>query len=151
MKKLREMKKNQKGFTLVEVIVVLVILAIMAAILIPSLIGYIDKARTNTVQSECRSVVQAAQTLASEAYAKNKTIKTIEIGATTSTDPDATGKYTISKTDVTNLAEVEGTIGDVEFEAPTGTSTVGRVKKLEYTIGNNKCTYEAGKYTVTAA
>ena len=32
------MKKNNKGFTLVELIVVLVILAILAAILVPALL-----------------------------------------------------------------------------------------------------------------
>ena len=39
------MKKemNNKGFTLVELIVVLVILAILAAILVPALLGYIDR------------------------------------------------------------------------------------------------------------
>ena len=43
----RFMPKNNKkrGFTLVELIVVLVILAVLAALLIPSLTGYIDKAR----------------------------------------------------------------------------------------------------------
>ena len=34
-------KKNRKGFSLVELIVVLVIMAILAAALIPSLTGYI--------------------------------------------------------------------------------------------------------------
>lgn len=34
---------NRRGFTLVEVIVVLVILAILAAILIPSMVRWIEK------------------------------------------------------------------------------------------------------------
>lgn len=64
--------KDKKGFTLVELIVVLVILAILAALLVPALTGYIDKANQEKVIAECRSVVMAAQTTASEYYGLNK-------------------------------------------------------------------------------
>lgn len=66
------MKKlfNKKGMTLVEVIVVLVILAILAAVLVPTMIGWIDKANDKTISAEARAVYLAAQTLASEEYAK---------------------------------------------------------------------------------
>ena len=62
------MKKN-KGFTLVEIIVILVILAIMAAILIPSLTTYIDKAKEKQVTANARAAYVAAQAMASEMYA----------------------------------------------------------------------------------
>lgn len=62
------LKKNKKGFTLVEVIVVLVILAILAAVLIPSLIGYIDKANEKQIISEAREAYTAAQVAISEVY-----------------------------------------------------------------------------------
>lgn len=64
--------KDKKGFTLVELIVVLVILAILAALLVPALTGYIDKANQEKVIAECRSVVMAAQTTASEYYGLGK-------------------------------------------------------------------------------
>ena len=67
--KIRKLK-DRKGFTLVELIVVLVILAILAALLIPALTGYIDKANKEKIVSECRMVVMAAQTEASELYGK---------------------------------------------------------------------------------
>ncbi|MDY4641480.1 MAG: type IV pilin protein [Erysipelotrichaceae bacterium] len=38
-------KLNKKGFTFVELIAVLAILATLAAIMVPSLTGYIDKAK----------------------------------------------------------------------------------------------------------
>ena len=60
--------KNKRGFTLVELIVVLVILAVLAALLIPSLTGYIDKARQQSVISEARGVWTAAQAGSSECY-----------------------------------------------------------------------------------
>jgi len=62
------MKKNNKGFTLVELIVVLVILAILAAILVPTLLGYIDRARAEKDYSTAQTVRVAAQSAIDQAY-----------------------------------------------------------------------------------
>ena len=48
----------------------LVILAILAAIMVPALTSWIDRAKTKQVLVDARSVYLAAQTLASEEYAK---------------------------------------------------------------------------------
>ncbi len=125
-----EMKKNEKGFTLVELIVVLVILAILATLLVPALTGYIDKAKEKTVVAECRSCVTAAQTLASESYA---------VTGTGTADADA----------VETLAEVPGEVGTI-------TITNGKVMGLVYTATDGKvCTYAkdvngVSTYTVSA-
>ena len=68
MKKLR---KDNKGFTLVEMIVVLVILAILAAILIPALLGYIDEAKQKQYVLNGKSCYTASQAVLSDLYAKN--------------------------------------------------------------------------------
>ena len=69
-------KKNSKrGFTLVELIVVLVILGILAALLIPALTGYIDKARKNQVVAETRALTQAVQTEMSTIYGLNNSFQ----------------------------------------------------------------------------
>ncbi|MDO4572800.1 MAG: prepilin-type N-terminal cleavage/methylation domain-containing protein [Clostridia bacterium] len=63
-------RKNARGFTLVEVIVVLVILALLAAILIPSMVGWIEKAREKTVHTELHTLALAAQSAYAETYAE---------------------------------------------------------------------------------
>lgn len=64
------LRTDKRGFTLVEVIVVLVILAILAAILIPSMVGWIDEANSKQVNIEIRQVAVAAKTAYAEVYAK---------------------------------------------------------------------------------
>ncbi len=66
---LKALSKN-KGFTLVELIVVLVILAILAAILVPTLLGYIDRARSEKDYSTAQAVRVATQAQIDELYGK---------------------------------------------------------------------------------
>lgn len=73
MKSARSTKK-ESCFTLVELIVVLVILATLAALLVPSLTGYIDKARQNAVIAKARAVLVASQVVVTEAYADGKLV-----------------------------------------------------------------------------
>ena len=73
-------KNNNKGFTLVELIVVLVILAILAAILVPTLLGYIDRARSEKDYSTAQSVRVATQAYIDELYGKgNDNVKNTDV------------------------------------------------------------------------
>lgn len=69
MKKTTRSRMDDKGFTLVEMIVVLVIIAVLASAIVPSLTGYINRANKEKAVSETRSLVMAAQTVISDAYA----------------------------------------------------------------------------------
>ncbi|MCI1721286.1 MAG: prepilin-type N-terminal cleavage/methylation domain-containing protein [Lachnospiraceae bacterium] len=66
------MIKNNKGFTLVELIVTLLILAILAAILVPTLLGYINKSKTSSLLEETNQIRVAAQAMYDQAYGKDK-------------------------------------------------------------------------------
>ncbi|MCI7640714.1 MAG: prepilin-type N-terminal cleavage/methylation domain-containing protein [Subdoligranulum variabile] len=135
IEKIRAMK-NKKGFTLVELIVVLVILAILAALLIPALTGYIDKANKEKVTAECRMVVMAAQTEASEQY-----------GALDSTVAEAQKAQKIADAmkvaDIKKLSETNGSFA-IKVDG------AGKVRSVEYYNNGFKCTYtsDASSYVV---
>jgi type IV pilus assembly protein PilA len=57
---------NQKGFTLVEIIVVLVILVVLAAFTIPTMLGFVADAKGKAYIAEAREVYVAAQAVATE-------------------------------------------------------------------------------------
>lgn len=74
MNKIKNLRRNKKGFTLVEVIVVLVILAILIAIAVPSVMKYIDDANDAKYLAEARAVYVAAEAEVTKDYADNRAI-----------------------------------------------------------------------------
>lgn len=55
-------KTNNKGFSLVELIIVIAIMAILAGAIAPALIRYIDKSRKSNDVSSCKSIKTAVET-----------------------------------------------------------------------------------------
>lgn len=137
VKKLR----NQGGFTLVELIVVMAILAILASLLVPSLTGYIDRAKEEKIKSETRMVLMALQTEASSVYAQDG------FSLTTSWSSDGTGSDHIQN--VRELAE----LSDADRHFTAVLSLDGAVQQLVYYSDGKACTYLAddGSYTVADA
>ena len=61
-------KTNNKGFSLVELIIVIAIMAILAGAIAPALIRYIDKSRKSNDVSAAKTIKTAVETaMANEA------------------------------------------------------------------------------------
>lgn len=128
---MQQKRRSRKGgFTLVELIVVLVILAILAALLIPTLTGYINKAKEKKVIAETRMAVMAVQTMNSDYYAANNK------------DIDWTKLTDAQTKEFKELAEIEAsTVSNVKFNEKHAVST------LTYTSDKKTCTYADNQYT----
>ena len=136
----KNLSKN-KGFTLVELIVVLVILAILAAILVPTLLGYIDKARSEKDFATAQAVRVATQAQIDELYGKG--------------DNDVT-KNDITKTEVKKeIFKLVGAVSDnkidgQEIDISDITITSNQITDITVKIGDKYYKYTSTSNTWAA-
>ncbi len=138
MTKLMNVKKNKKkGFTLVELIVVMIIIAILAALLIPSMIRYIDDARNQTAVAQARSIYVAAEYVLTKAYGYD--------------DPAFAGVDSDGDGTVTRNAEIEdyAQIPEITGGTPTFTYSVviadWHVQSVVYKTDKAEVTFTPGE------
>jgi len=80
---MKNLRKDNKGFTLVELIVVIAILGVLMAVLVPQYIQYVEKSRLGADRSTLSEIYHAVETTA--ASGQNITAGTVTIAIKTGT------------------------------------------------------------------
>jgi prepilin-type N-terminal cleavage/methylation domain-containing protein len=88
------MKRDKKGFTLVELIIVLAILAVLAGILVPSLVGWIDTAKRKVCEINRTQILRCYRAVQAMEYGKDTEVKLSDVLA---------GEYAFCAEDVAGL------------------------------------------------
>lgn len=103
--------KKAKGFTLVEIIVVIAIIGVLAAVIVVAMLGYLNDARRSRASTDARAISLVTQELIFSKYAGHN------VKAALSTDADTHAfVYTGTGTSDPAILEILEELGEPEYE-----------------------------------
>jgi type IV pilus assembly protein PilA len=130
----KEVMKNNKGFSLVELIVVIAIMAVLMAVLAPALLRYVEKSRVQKDESAVSEVKNAVEIALSD----NDIYEAV----------DGTGTITVIYSGQQGTVLVQDTAGKDELQTEIDTTLKA---DTEHKIAKAASkTYSSKEYTVTA-
>jgi type IV pilus assembly protein PilA len=125
LKKIRERMQDDQGFTLIELMVVVLIIAILIAIAIPTFLGLRRRAQDRASQSNLRNGLTAAKAF----YTDAETYTGFNAAAGTTIEPSLTwadgGAATLNVVTIKNVEAVAGVAGQavtLATKSASGTS-----------------------------
>lgn len=143
---LRKKQKNNKGFSLVELIVVIAIMAVLVGVLAPQLIKYVEKSREATDIQNADSIATAVKTYFADQEGVDGTV------TVTVKDNDNMAVAT-DGTHAAIVADVETALSNAGFAKTStklkGTKWASNKIDIIYNVDTGKVTYIAESETYT--
>ena len=117
---LKRTLRSRRGFTLVELVVVLVIAGITASFAVPALTGYIDNAKEKQAVSETQACVETATRIAAQKYAEWQKNTTYQLACGKELTSSAEFQPLVGCTGTTSNTPPTVTGGDVALTEGSG-------------------------------
>ena len=117
---LKRTLRSRRGFTLVELVVVLVIAGITASFAVPALTGYIDNAKEKQAVSETQACVETATRIAAQKYAEWQKNTTYQLAGGKELTSSAAFQPLVGCTGTTSNTPPTVTGGDVALTEGSG-------------------------------
>lgn len=117
---LKRILRSRRGFTLVELVVVLVIAGITASFAVPALTGYIDNAKEKQAVSETQACVETATRIAAQKYAEWQKNTTYQLAGGNELTSSAEFQPLVGCTGTTSNTPPTVTSGDVALTEGSG-------------------------------
>ena len=121
---------NSKGFTLIELMIVIAIIGILAAIAIPNFIAYRNKAFCSAAESDANSILAGL----SDYYAIPAHITLLGAGAATVNQPAGLGL----RMSGTNTSQITGTLDLITVQVTDGSGRCPSTYRQSQTITNGQ-------------
>ena len=139
----KKVKKNNKGFTLVELIIVIAIIAMLVAVLAPNYVKYVDRSRWSSDRNDCETLVSEIKTAIIDTQNDGHDVNDFTI---TVTDSGVSDLNLGSNTDlVNNLKSADAHWSDVKVKHKNPQSLPGETGTNDYKTFEIKYTKSDGK------
>ena len=144
-------KMNNKGFSLVELIVVIAIMAVLIGVLAPQFIKYVEKSREATDIQNCDSIATALKTYFADQEGVGGTVTVSVKVADNTANSDMV--VTPAGTNPANATNVETALSNAGFAKNSthlkGTKWAKNQIDIIYNVDTGKVTYKAESETYT--